>query len=123
MSAGDRTERSSSRERKSRDLGLRDRQTGTGQRGRSDRETSQAGDDMEYEGFSEEYDGDEATDSSHHGVEGRVRGRADRDRHHGDEGQDPLSGPYAESRWGLRAMETIQKIVDSGVTLGHRVSE
>ena len=31
-------------------------------------------------------------------------------------------GPYGETRWGLQAMETVQKIVDSGVALSQRVS-
>lgn len=125
--SGGRAEGLPSRDRKSRDLGLRATRTGAGHRGRSDRDFSPAEDDLEFEEFDEEYDGDHAADRSRHGrdggVKGRVRDRADKERLNGDREFDSLSGPYAESRWGLRAMETIQKIVDSGVTLGNRVSE
>jgi hypothetical protein len=34
-----------------------------------------------------------------------------------------LLGPYGETRWGLQALETVQKIVDSGVVLSQRVSD
>ena len=75
---------------------------------------------------------------SNHGMEvdGRDHRGRGRDRHNEDENEDDnehenedeseekfLEDAYPEDRWGQQAMETMQKIVDSGAILSQRVSE
>ena len=73
---------------------------------------------------------------SNHGMEvdGRDHRGRGRDRHNEDEDDNEhenedeseerfLEDAYPEDRWGQQAMETMQKIVDSGAILSQRVSE